>query len=476
MRTRILLYSVVIILISVAVTASVSVMITVEQYLEDRQETLFVYSTLVAEEVAQDAKAAAVTGQTAARSLPDEAARFAVETGCRVTFIARDGTVLGDSVAGEDYYRMDNHLDRTEVAEALRTGRGSSDRESPTFGREFLYAAVAAPWDGEGVDGGDAGDADEGGNGDEGTGGTGGLLVTRLAMEVDKFAIAAEHASGTAAASALIGVALGIAIAILYTRRLTRPIREMERQLANRIDENMQAENIRKDFVANVTHELKTPLTSIAGFAETLQGRAGDDPDVRRRFVDIISIESARLARLIDDILILSDIEREERSKPGGSVEIKQAIEEVLDTLRPLAEEKGIGLSFEVQYEMFIGGEKDRFKQLMVNLIENAIKYSPAGTTVTVRAEKAEKAKRDGHKDASVCVSVRDEGIGIAPEDIPRLFERFYRVDKSRSKEAGGTGLGLAIVKHIALLFDAEIAVESTPGEGSVFTVCFPAS
>ncbi|MDR0874767.1 MAG: hypothetical protein LBN12_00985 [Clostridiales Family XIII bacterium] len=453
MRTRILLYSVFIILISVAVTASVSVMITVDQYLKDRQETLFVYSTLVAEEVAQDA------------SLPDEAVRFASETGCRVTFIAKDGTVLGDSVAGEDYFRMDNHLGRAEVAEALRTGRGSSDRESSTFGREFLYAAVAAPWGGEGVDGGDE---------DEGGEETGGLLVTRLAMEVDKFAIAAEHASGTAAASALIGVALGIAIAILYTRRLTRPIREMERQLAERIDENMQAENIRKDFVANVTHELKTPLTSIAGFAETLQGRAGDDPDVRRRFVDIISIESARLARLIDDILILSDIEREEGSKPGGTVEIKQAIEEVLDTLRPLAEEKEIGLTFEAPYEMRIGGEKDRFKQLMVNLIENAVKYSPSGTTVTVRAEKTEKAERAGSKGSAVCVSVRDEGIGIAPEDIPRLFERFYRVDKSRSKEAGGTGLGLAIVKHIAILFDAEIAVESTPGKGSVFTVCFP--
>ena len=438
MRSRMLIYSVAIILVSVAVTSIVSVTITVNNYIDDKRSELHSNCRLLADEIALE------RGTGAERSLGEYAIRYGETTGYRVTIIARDGKVLADSRSRENIIYMENHSDREEVIEALSEGSGHARRQSETFGREYIYEAVLQTFP--------DGDA----------------LVIRFAMEVDKAKIAAEHAQATAALSALIGVALGIIIAALFTRRLMRPVREMERQLAETFEKYKKADNIRKDFVANVTHELKTPLTSISGFAETLQGRAGENPEARARFLAIISLESARLARLIDDTLIIADIESGRHViLPDGDIDVKQAIGDVIESLRPLIESSSIDLSFEAQYEMHIGGDEGRFKQLMLNLAENAIKYSGDGKRVYIKAVKED--------DGRVCISVRDEGIGIAAEHIPRLFERFYRVDKSRSRDAGGTGLGLAIVKHIATLFDAELGVESKPGEGSVFTVRFPA-
>jgi two-component system phosphate regulon sensor histidine kinase PhoR len=247
-------------------------------------------------------------------------------------------------------------------------------------------------------------------------------------------------------------------------------IKELERQLAETKEENIRAENIRREFVANVTHELKTPLTSIAGFAETLEGSAGDDPAVRSKFLNIIMIETQRLSRLIDDILVLSDIESGREIPKDVDISVKQAISEVLGALEPQANAKNISLHFEAEYDMYISGDYDRFKEMMFNLIENAIKYSDSGKNVYVTAEKV---MGEDAEDGQVVICVRDEGIGISDEHIPRLFERFYRVEKSRSRNVGGTGLGLAIVKHIAALMDAEISVKSKVGEGSSFTVTF---
>jgi signal transduction histidine kinase len=369
---------------------------------------------------------------------------FAENTGYRVTLIAEDGTVLADSGAGPGLPEMENHLDRREVAAAFDSGKGIGRHDSHTFGSAFLYVASLETCGGEPV-------------------------VVRLAAEVDRIAVVRDPAVRTTALSSLIGVVLGCLFALLYTRRLTRPIRGMERQLAITMEENAKAENIRREFVANVTHELKTPLTSISGFAETLQGRAGNDPAARAKFLEIISVEAVRLARLIDDILVISDIESGRETMRYRDLNVKQALEEVVDSLRPLAAGNGVDLHYYAEYEMYIGGDADRFKAMMVNLVENAVKYSGRGKNVYIEARKV----RRGEKDL-ILVSVRDEGIGIAGEHIPRLFERFYRVDKSRSREAGGTGLGLAIVKHIAMLFGAEIEVESAMGEGSVFNVWFP--
>ena len=473
MRARILLYSAIIILVSVAVTSAVSAAAAINIYLGDKSDEMHRVSLLLGEEAAGGAAAVDVIpalgdadetigpqggggdAQSAeepegwpssvSKSLLDELAeRYSEATGFRITFIDQGGQVLSDSQSGANYIYMENHSGREEVVDALAQGRGHARRNSESFRSEYVYEAIRQELPG------------------------GGVLVVRLSMAVDIAAIASEHVAATAWLSALLGIALGLVIALLYMRRLALPIQRMEKQLEVTLEKYKKAENIRKEFVANVTHELKTPLTSISGFAETLQGAAGDKPEVRNRFLEIISLEAARLARLIDDTLIISDIESGRDKMPeDGDIDVKQAIDEVLGSLLPLAESKNIQLIFDAQYEMHIGGDEGRFKQLMLNLVENAVKYSGDGKTVQVKSVKED--------DGRVCVSVRDEGIGISEEDIPRVFERFYRVDKSRSREEGGTGLGLAIVKHIASLFDAELDVESELGVGSTFTIRFPA-
>ena len=443
MRRRILIYSTIIILISVAVTAMVSVRYMLSDYLNEKEKTLGALCRSFAAEISHDI----ATGSE--RAMGDYASGFSEETGYRATLIDADGNVLADSEAGRYYVNMDNHRTRPEVDAALKNGSGGSERESETFNTEYLYVAHANRMpDGK-------------------------MLVIRLSMTVDKGKIAGEHIAGTLLISGIIGVALAFIFALFYSRRLMRPVRRMEARLDKLMAENRRAENIRRDFVANVTHELKTPLTSIAGFVETLQGGAAEDPEIRRKFLDIISIESARLARLIDDILIISDIENGKEAVSDQDINVKKALEETIEALGPLAASNGVAIHLACAYEMYLGGDTGRFKQMMVNLIENAVKYSGEGKSVYVSAEKKNKVSASESEDDRIVIKVRDEGIGIAPEDIPRLFERFFRVDKSRSKSQGSTGLGLAIVKHIAALHDAEITVESRLGEGSTFTISF---
>ena len=259
----------------------------------------------------------------------------------------------------------------------------------------------------------------------------------------------------------LIGmILLGIHIYL----NMVKPVGRAHEDLKRAAEESKRAEMIRKEFVANVSHELKTPLTSISGFIETLQQGAAEDPEIRTRFIDIIAIETSRLKRLIEDLLVLSDIENRKESADVQAFRAKEEIEKTVQTLQPIAEDKNVELITGFDEDVVILGSPDRFRQMMVNLIENAVKYSEEGGRVWIEARKL---------DTKVQVTVKDEGIGIAEEHLDRLFERFYRVDKSRSAKAGGTGLGLSIVKHIAALFNAELKVESKVGEGSIFYVIF---
>ena len=259
----------------------------------------------------------------------------------------------------------------------------------------------------------------------------------------------------------LIGmILLGIHIYL----NMVKPVGRAHEDLKRAAEESKRAEMIRKEFVANVSHELKTPLTSISGFIETLQQGAAEDPEIRTRFIDIIAIETSRLKRLIEDLLVLSDIENRKESADVQEFSAKEEIEKTVQTLQPIAEDKNVELITGFDEDVVILGSPDRFRQMMVNLIENAVKYSEEGGRVWIEARKL---------DTKVQVTVKDEGIGIAEEHLDRLFERFYRVDKSRSAKAGGTELGLSIVKHIAALFNAELKVESKVGEGSIFYVLF---
>ncbi len=245
---------------------------------------------------------------------------------------------------------------------------------------------------------------------------------------------------------------------------MVKPVSRAHEDLKKAAEESKRAEMIRKEFVANVSHELKTPLTSISGFIETLQQGAAEDPEIRTRFIDIIAIETSRLKRLIEDLLVLSDIENRKESADVQEFSAQEEIEKTVQTLQPIADDKSVQLITGFDDDVTISGNPDRFRQMMVNLIENAVKYSEEGGRVWVEARR---------RDSKIQVTVRDEGIGIAEEHLDRLFERFYRVDKSRSAKAGGTGLGLSIVKHIAALFNAELKVESKVGEGSIFYVIF---
>lgn len=254
--------------------------------------------------------------------------------------------------------------------------------------------------------------------------------------------------------------AAGIALLVVF---LEKPIYDMKMQMRQVQHENDELERMRSEFVGNVTHELKTPLTSISGFVETLQSGAADDPDVRTKFLDIISIETERLKRLIDDVLVLSNIEAESEVIVE-KIDVGSCIDTVMEMMTPIADSKGVKLVNEVESGLTAKGDPDRFRQMFMNLVENAIKYSDEGGRVWIT----------GYMNGDhLQMAVSDEGIGIAPENIDRIFIRFFRVDKSRSNKVGGTGLGLSIVKHIASLFGATISVDSKLGKGSTFYVTF---
>lgn len=221
-------------------------------------------------------------------------------------------------------------------------------------------------------------------------------------------------------------------------------------------------ENMRSEFVANISHELKTPVTSIRGFAETL--RYVDDEETRDKFLKIIEEESDRLTRLIQDILSLYDIERKENII-SEVFEISEVVDNVKILVGNEAEKRNVELKLDNKFDYVLIGNKDRFKQMILNLVDNAVKYSGDGSIVKLTVKEDEK---------NIIIDISDNGIGISNAHIDRIFERFYRVDKARSREKGGTGLGLAIVKHIAHSFDGNIKVFSIEGKGTRFELSIP--
>lgn len=231
------------------------------------------------------------------------------------------------------------------------------------------------------------------------------------------------------------------------------------------ITEKVKLENMRSDFVANVSHELKTPLTSISGFVETLKLNEDIDPKTRNRFLEIIESESDRLKRLIDDILLLSFIENNENMS-YDNVSIYDVFMEVHDLTSYIAKSKNINVSYEFSDESIqVLSNRDYVKQIFLNLIDNAIKYTQDNKNVNVVVDLEEN---------NIVIKVIDEGVGIPKEDTCRIFERFYRVDKARSRDVGGTGLGLAITKHIVKKLGGTISVKSELGQGSEFKVIIP--
>jgi two-component system phosphate regulon sensor histidine kinase PhoR len=254
-----------------------------------------------------------------------------------------------------------------------------------------------------------------------------------------------------------------------------------------------RAERTRADFLANASHELRTPLASLSGFIETLRGHARADEKAREKFLGIMQAQAERMSRLIDDLLSLSRIELNEHIAPAGEVDLSHTVTDVVESLGPLARDRGVRLETVLPPagQARVVGDRDQIIQVVQNLVDNAIKYTPrdAAVTIVVRAGLTQEAAvaatnplaarlslltPDHGPDLYAALKVSDSGVGLAREHLPRLTERFYRVEGQKSGERSGTGLGLAIVKHIVNRHRGGLAVESAVGEGATFTAYFP--
>jgi two-component system phosphate regulon sensor histidine kinase PhoR len=395
----------------------------------------------------------------------------------RVTLILPDGTVVGDSE--EDPTRMDNHADRPEMKEALAGKTGSSVRASSTLNANLMY--VALPVDPNGQLAG----------------------VVRLSIPLT---VIDETLKEMLWKIVLAGMLIALAatpISLYISRRISRPLSQMKdnaerfasgqldsrirvegpddvirlaealnqmaAQLDDRIHRLRKLENIRRDFVANVSHELKTPITSIKGFVETLLGGALDSPEDSKRFLGIVAGQADRLNAIIDDLLVLSRLEQDSEKveiiiEESG---LKPVLEMAIQACAPKASEKKIRVDLNCPESVTARINPQLLEQAVINLVDNAVKYSLSSTQVQVDVSS---------DNGEIAVAVTDEGRGIAKEHFPRLFERFYRVDSDRSREMGGTGLGLAIVKHIAQVHGGSVSVDSSVGKGSTFRIHLPAS
>lgn len=235
--------------------------------------------------------------------------------------------------------------------------------------------------------------------------------------------------------------------------------------------ETRRIDRMRADFIANASHELRTPLASIAGFIETLRGPARNDPAAREQFLQIMQNQTGRMARLIDDLLSLSRLEMKPYLKPGTEVDLRQTVDSVIDSLGPLARENNVAIERDfANGPLDVPGDRDELFQVFENLLENACKYGQSGGRVVVSI-----ARGDDVSEPGIDVTIRDFGPGIPEEHIPRITERFYRIDVETSRTQKGTGLGLSIVKHILTRHNARLTIRSEVGKGAAFSVHLPA-
>lgn len=390
------------------------------------------------------------------RDLPPQA--------CRITWIDSKGDVLFDSRKDRD--EMENHLEREEIQEALATGRGESRRYSDTLMERSLYTARRL---------------------EDGS-------VLRLSMAQHSALTLLWGMAQPICVIFLAAVGLSVFFAIRLSRRIVQPLarldldrpltqegyeeimpllrrldsqqRQLKKQTADleqKQAELEKAEQVRREFTANVSHELKTPLQSICGYAELLQNGMAR-PEDTAPFAEKVYREARRMVRLVEDIISLSHLDEGAAGTRWSTVDLYEIAEQAAAGLAAQAQAADLSLQL-VGAPLPMEGDPQLLHSIVYNLCDNAIKYNRPGGTVEVRVEAGAQGP---------LLTVRDTGIGIPPEEQDRVFERFYRVDKSRSKAVGGTGLGLSIVKHAALIHHAALNLHSVPGEGTTVTVAFP--
>jgi len=397
----------------------------------------------------------------------------------RITLIDNNGRVLDDSdVPLEEIPSVENHLQRPEIQEAIVQDIGSNMRLSATVGRRYLYVAkrlTVAP------------SLETLRN----------VSFVRISMPLEDVL---DRVNSLRALIAFVGVAIlivVIAVSIVVSQRISKPmvniarsveriragdldahvevntkdeigrvataINELVDKLKTDINEVKKLQKVRSEFLGNVSHELRTPIFAIQGFIETLLNGAVDDRSVNKAFLQKTKANADRLSTLLEDLINISQIESGEMKMSFRYFNMNEFLEGVVHDFQELAKQKDIAISgsFTTARDVEVFGDRDRLRQVLNNLIDNSIKYSPHGGKVLVSSDDV---------DGSVRVSVADTGAGMAAEHLPRIFERFYRVDKDRSREVGGTGLGLAIVKHIIEAHGSSIDVRSEVGKGSTFS------
>lgn len=389
----------------------------------------------------------------------------------RITLIAKDGHVISDSLA--DWHETNNHLDRPEIQQSILRPFGFSERFSETLGERMLYAAKAIK------------------SGDELIG------FVRVALPFGKIDKELSSARFTISLVVILGNIIALGTGWILTQKVAVPITEMMlvaegmrvgkydrkvtirsrdeigrlgdtlnklgSELTKQITELKRLENVRRDFVANVSHEIKTPLTSIKGYVETLMNGAINEAGLNLRFLEKIDRNATRLSELVQDILSLAKIESQEAVFKAQPTDWNPIVTSVLARYEDTILQKSLKIKVNEHAEhLMVMGDKEAMTQVLDNLLTNAVKYTPAGGRITVTlSQKGSWGK----------VEVEDTGIGIPTQHLDRIFERFYRVDKARSRDMGGTGLGLSIVKHLVSGMSGEIGVDSSVGVGSRFTV-----
>jgi two-component system, OmpR family, phosphate regulon sensor histidine kinase PhoR len=408
------------------------------------------------------------------KAIFEKTKRISDELNLRITVINKEGKVLGDSEQEPEL--MENHMGRKEVSEALKSGMGESERVSATLGFNMKYLAVPIEKNGKVVG------------------------VIRVAMPLVEIEKEMSDLNKIFILGGFISIIVILVAGYFISKKITAPINQMsetahsiaEGDLSKRVsisatDElgelavalNKMADElqikmnnlekldrVRTDFVANVSHELKTPLTSIKGFIETLEDGAIDDKENAAKFLKIISKHAEKLDNIINDLLDLTEIESLEGEPIMIQFDLNYLLDEVVDGFGPLVASKKQQLDVHYNGSDFkMNGDKGKIEQVLVNLIDNAIKYTPEEGKISA-------SLFDQKKD--LMFVLEDNGIGIQKEHLDRIFERFYRADKARSRELGGTGLGLSIVKHIVVAHKGHVDIDSEPDQGTTATVILP--
>lgn len=386
----------------------------------------------------------------------DEIMNF--DTKNRITLIHKNGEVFFDNKV--DVQEMENHFTREEILGALQNKQAKVARFSSTMTEKTLYYAKLLQ------------------NQD----------ILRISCNQHSVAVLVLGMSQSLLFMFVIAIIICAVIAKIVSKKIVEPLNKINlenpentnvyqelKPFTHRISEEnfekAQREELRQQFSANVSHELKTPLTSISGFAEILKN-GGTDEQTTKDFANTIYEETQRMISLVNDIIKLSKLDEKSISQEKEEINLAELSNEVVTTLLPIAEKKNVHIDYEAENPSFIYGVRSVIYEMVYNLVENSIKYNKNDGKVIVKIEKKSDNPSSRIK-PTVILSVSDTGIGIPKNEQERIFERFYRIDKSRSKESGGTGLGLSIVKHGAKYHNAKVALSSQEGKGSTFTVYF---